>query len=43
MIQEKFQKKKKLKNVTIFSNNLNLIFGLENVEIWFFSLFLEKL
>ena len=39
MIQEKFQKKKKLKNVTIFSNNLNLIFGLENVEIWFFLYF----
>ena len=24
-----------LKNVTIFSSNLNRIFGLENVEIWF--------
>ena len=42
-----FKKKKKeqekcSKKVTIFSNNLNCIFGLENIEIWF-SLFLEKL
>ena len=40
---QKFQKTEKCsKNVTIFSSNLNFIFGLENVEIWF-SLFLEKL
>ena len=31
-----------LKNVTIFNSNLNRIFDLENVEIWF-PLFLEKL
>ena len=37
---EKFQKCSK--NVTIFSSNLNRIFGLEKVEIWF-SVFLEKL
>ena len=43
MIHKKFQKKHKmLKNVTIFSSNLNRIFGLKNIEIWF-SLFLEKL
>ena len=36
---EKFQKCSK--NVTIFSSNLNRIFGLENVEIWF-SLFPRK-
>ena len=40
---ENFQKIEKCsKNVTIFSSNLNHIFGLENFEIWF-SLFLEKL
>ena len=44
MILEKIQKNRKMlkKNVAIFSSNLNRIFGLENVEIWF-SLFLEKL
>ena len=44
MIHEKIQKNRKMlkKKVTIFSSNLNHIFGLENVEIWF-SLFLEKL
>jgi len=33
----KIQKKQKnaQKNVIIFSNNLNCIFGIENVEIWF--------
>ena len=43
-IHEKIQKNRKMlkKKVTIFSSNLNHIFGLENVEIWF-SLFLEKL
>ena len=40
---ENFQKVEKCsKNVTIFSSNLNRIFGLEKVQIWF-SLFLEKL
>ena len=34
MIHEKIINKKKCsKNVIIFSNNLNFIFGLENVEI----------
>ena len=37
---EKIQKCSK--DVTLFSSNLNRIFGLKNVEIWF-SLFLEKL
>ena len=36
---KKFKKTEKWsKNVIIFSSNLNLSFGLENVEIWF-SLF----
>ena len=40
---ENFQKAEKCsKNVTIFSSNLNRIFGLEKVQIWF-SLFLGKL
>ena len=45
MIYEKFKKKFKKKsseNVIIFSSNLNRIFGLEKVQIWF-SLFLGKL
>ena len=40
---KKFKKKKNTqKNVIIFSSNLNLIFGWEDIEI-LFSLFLEKL
>ena len=40
---KKFKKTEKWsKNVIIFSSNLNLSFGLENVEIWF-SLFQKKL
>ena len=41
-ISKKKKKKMLKKKVIILNSNLNRIFGLENVEIWF-SLFLEKL